>query len=171
MCDFESTTTADGCAGESEGAAPSWKRAGVWTKLPQRWTSLVLDPTDRVAVQILRYTAVGGLAFVVDFGTLVLLTSVVGLHYLVSAAIAFLAGLTTNYVLSTTWVFQKRTFSDARLEFLLFAGIGLVGLGFNEVLMWLLTDVVGLHYTFSKLGSTGVVFLWNFLVRRYFLFR
>lgn len=106
-----------------------------------------------------------------DFSILVLLTAMAGLHYLVSAALAFVAGLTTNYVLSTVWVFQKRTFSDARLEFLLFAGIGLVGLGFNEVLMWFLTDLVGVHYAFSKLGSTCVVFLWNFLVRKYFLFR
>lgn len=171
MFDPDSTTTANRYADEALGAHESQTPAGVLDGLRWRWASLIVDPTDRLAVQIFRYTAVGGLAFVVDFSALVLLTDVAGLHYLVSAALAFIAGLITNYLLSTAWVFQKRTFSDGRLEFLLFAGIGLVGLGFNELLMWLLTDFVGLHYTFSKLGSTAVVFLWNFLVRRYLLFR
>lgn len=132
---------------------------------------LIVNPTSRLTVQFLRYTVVGGLAFLVDFCVLVLLTSTAGMHYLLSAAVAFMAGLTTNYVLSTVWVFQKRVFSDPRLEFLLFTGIGLIGLGFTEVLMWLLTDTVGLHYVFSKLVSTIVVFLWNFLARRFLLFR
>jgi hypothetical protein len=37
-------------------------------------------------VQIVRYTFVGGLAFLVDFGVLFALTQFLGIHYLVSAA-------------------------------------------------------------------------------------
>jgi putative flippase GtrA len=132
---------------------------------------VIIDPTDSLTVQFLRYTVVGGCAFLVDFSVLVLLTSFVGLHYLISAALAFLAGSVTNYALSTAWVFHQRTFSDRRLEFLLFAGIGLVGLGLNEALMWLLTDGVGLHYMLSKLGATFLVYFWNFLARKFCLFR
>jgi putative flippase GtrA len=36
--------------------------------------------------------------------------------------------------------------------------------------MWLLTDGVGVHYMGSKAASTAVVFLWNFLARRFALF-
>jgi putative flippase GtrA len=132
---------------------------------------LVSDPTDNLVVQFLRYTVVGGFAFAVDFTVLVVLTSVMGLHYLISAALAFTLGLATNYALSTIWVFHKRTLANRQLEFLVFAGIGLVGLGLNEALMWLLADKVEVHYAVSKLGATFLVHLWNFLARRFCLFR
>ena len=65
---------------------------------------LFVAPTDNWFIQFFRYFFVGGFAFVVDYGLLVLLTEVFGLHYLVSATISFIAGLVVNYLLSTSWV-------------------------------------------------------------------
>lgn len=156
-------------SGETVAPAPARAASAVqWANCMCR--RIVVDRTNSLLVQFLRYTVVGGFAFVVDFALLVLLTSLAGLHYLISAVLAFLAGLTTNYVLSVVWVFHQRTYSSRRLEFLLFGGIGLVGLGLNEILMWLFTDRVGLHYTISKLGATFFIYLWNFLARRFCLF-
>ena len=63
-------------------------------------------------IQFFRYTFVGGIAFLVDFGTLVLLTEVLNLHYLISAGIAFILGLTVNYLLSISWVFNNRAMDN-----------------------------------------------------------
>jgi putative flippase GtrA len=132
---------------------------------------LLREPTDRLLVQLARYVVAGGLAFVVDFGSLFLLTEFGGLHYLLSAAIAFCLGLVTNYLLSIVWVFNRRTLSNRWLEFLLFGLIGLAGLGLNELILWFLTDRMGLHYLASKMVSAVLVLLWNFLARRFSLFR
>jgi putative flippase GtrA len=126
---------------------------------------------DRVSDQLLRYAVVGGIAFVIDFGSLWLLTELAGIHYLLSAAIAFILGLTTNYLLSITWVFGRRSLENKWLEFGIFALIGIVGLGLNELIIWFFTEWVHFHYLVSKIVSTIVVFLWNFFVRRYLLFR
>ena len=69
---------------------------------------LVRDPTDSTLVQLLRYTFVGGVAFVCDFGALYALTEFAGLHYLISASLSFLLGLGVNYALSVLWVFSRR---------------------------------------------------------------
>ncbi len=127
--------------------------------------------TDSTLQQLARYVVVGGLAFVIDFGSLYLLTSHAGLHYLASAALAFLLGLTANYLLSRTWVFQNRTLSSTTIEFLAFAGIGLVGLGLNEVIMWCGSEFLHLHYLLAKIVSTAIVFIWNFTARKLTLFR
>jgi putative flippase GtrA len=127
--------------------------------------------TGDVRIQFFRYLFVGGLAFVVDFGTLWLLTSRFGLHYLLSAAFAFLAGLAVNYLLSIAWVFKERRMSSRREEFLGFGAIGLAGLGFNEAGMWLLCGLAGLDYRLAKIVTTAVVFLWNFGARKMMLFR
>ncbi|HEX8986075.1 MAG TPA: GtrA family protein, partial [Bryobacteraceae bacterium] len=81
--------------------------------------------------EFLRYIVVGGLAFLVDAGTLFLLTALAHVPYLVSAAAGFLLGLVANYVLSRRWVFRNRTLSSTAVEFTVFTLIGLVGLGLN----------------------------------------
>lgn len=127
--------------------------------------------TQSTSVQLLRYTVVGGVAFLVDFGSLFLLTDGLHIHYLQSAAIAFLLGLTTNYLLSVNWVFGRRNVSRRSVEFGIFAAIGIAGLGLNELFIWLFTERVGFHYLVSKMCSTALVFLWNFFARKLSLFR
>lgn len=113
----------------------------------------------------------GGFAFLIDFGTLFVLTEYVKLHYLVSAAIAFSFGLTVNYLLSILWVFSHHTFKNRWLEFLLFMSIGLVGLGLNELFLWILTDLLMIYYLISKVITTIIVYLWNFFARKVLLFK
>ncbi|MBQ9399321.1 MAG: GtrA family protein [Bacteroidales bacterium] len=124
-----------------------------------------------LAGQLLRYGVVGGIAFVVDYGSLWLLTEVCGLHYMASAAIAFLLGLICNYVLSTRWVFGESRIRSKWAEFAAFAVIGVIGLGLNELIIWVGTDLLGLHYMLSKVISTVIVFFWNFLARRFLVFK
>ena len=140
-------------------------------EMPDRLQQLLVTETENTMVQLLRYTVVGGFAFVVDFGLLVILTELAGINYLISAAIAFVAGLTINYLLSIRWVFASRTLESRSAEFTLFAIIGIVGLGLNELFMWILTDIIGWHYLGSKIATTVIVFFWNFLARRFILFR
>lgn len=139
--------------------------------LAQVVRSRVLSKDDSFIGQLFRYTIVGGFAFVVDFGSLVLLTSVFHVYYLYSAALAFILGLSTNYALSVTWVFSRRTLSSRYAEFVIFAWTGIIGLGLNELIMWLFTDIAHQHYTVSKIVSTFLVFSWNFLSRKFILFR
>ena len=127
--------------------------------------------SDNILIQLFRYTIVGGFAFVIDFGSLWALTEFAGLHYLVSAAIAFVLGLSTNYLLSVLWVFNRRTVEKRSTEFLIFATVGLVGIGVNELMIWSLTEYAGFHYLASKIASTVVVYMWNFGARKALLFR
>ena len=133
--------------------------------------TLLKDKPDSLIGQLLRYAVVGGISFVVDYGSLWLLTEKAGLPYLWSAAIAFILGLICNYLLSTAWVFGESRIKNAWGEFLAFAIIGLVGLGLNELIMFGCTDGLGFHYMLSKIVSTGIVFFWNFLARRFLVFK
>ena len=126
--------------------------------------------TDNTLLQLFRYTFVGGFAFIVDFGLLYLLTEYANCHYLASAAIAFIAGLVVNYVLSKLWVFDKSSYTSRMAEFLMFALIGVIGLGFTELLMWLFTDIIGAYYIVSKILTTALVYFWNFFARKFFIF-
>jgi putative flippase GtrA len=100
----------------------------------------------------------------------VLFTEAAGLHYLASAALSFCVGTSVSYTLSILWVFRTRRFSSRLLEYVLFVGVGAVGLGLNEVLLWLLTDPLGLFYMASKVVAAALIFFWNFWARKLILF-
>jgi len=126
--------------------------------------------TSNLTIQLLRSLVVGGVAFVVDFSALYALTEFGLLHYLVSSSLAFLAGVSVNYSLSIVWVFNQRTLDNRIQEFTIFALIGVVGLLLNLSMMWFFTEMLRLHYLNSKIAATILIFLFNFAVRRAFLF-
>jgi len=126
--------------------------------------------TNNTLLQLLRYTFVGGFAFLIDFGTLLILTEYLHIYYLVSAGIAFIIGLILNYVMSVNWVFNSRAIENPIAEFLLFTIIGVIGLGFNEVFLWILTEVFAIYYLVSKIITSILIYFWNFFARKTLLF-
>ncbi len=131
---------------------------------------LLKGETGSTQVQLFRYLWVGGFAFIIDYGSLFVLTEFFYVDYLLSAAISFILGLVVNYILSTMWVFSESRLNNKWAEFIGFATIGIVGLLLNEIIMYICCEIFGIYYMFSKLCSTGVVFFWNFFARKIALF-
>jgi putative flippase GtrA len=132
---------------------------------------LLKDQTNKTRIQLFRYLFVGGAAFIIDFLSLYILTDFFGIYYLISAAIAFILGLFVNYFLSISWVFNKRKLNNRTFEFGIFALIGIVGLGLNEVFIWFFTQELQIYYLLSKIFATVIILFWNFFVRKFLLFR
>ncbi len=118
-----------------------------------------------------RYVVVGGVAFVCDAGMLYYVTQFLRVNYLISAPIGFLIGTLVNYALSRTWVFERRTLKNRSAELTIFTLIGVVGLGLNELILWLFQSKLGIYYMFAKGVSGAVVIVWNFGARKLVLFR
>lgn len=121
--------------------------------------------------EFIRYGFASAAALVLDTGLLWFLTDIAGLSYLLSGALSFTAGLILVYYASVYWVFAKRVVASRTAEFAIFALIGLVGLGFNEAILYLFTGIFGFYYLVSKIASVIVVFSWNFAARKWVLFR
>ena len=132
--------------------------------------SIFLKPTNNVFLQLVRYTFVGGVAFLVDFVLLFVLTEYCHLYYLYSATLSFLAGLVVNYLLSKVWVFSRQKIKNSVIEFFIFSLIGVIGLGFNNFFLWLFTEHGNINYLLSKVFTTIIVYFWNFFARKYILF-
>jgi len=131
---------------------------------------IFLQNTDNTFLQLFRYTFVGGIAFIADFGLLYILTEYIHFHYLLSATLSFIVGLIINYSLSKLWVFSSNTIKKRWVEFIVFSLIGIVGLGLNNLFLWIFTDYCSIYYMWSKILTTVIVFFWNFLARKFILF-
>ena len=117
---------------------------------------------QKLLAQIVKFGIVGVIAFAIDFGVLVFLTEVFGLNPVVSATISFIVSVIFNYLASMRYVFSHREGMSRQREFVIFVVLSAVGLGINDALMWLGTEVVTLDYRLVKLVATAVVMVWNF---------
>jgi putative flippase GtrA len=48
----------------------------------------------------------------------------------------------------------------------LFIGSSIVGLGLNQVFMWLFVEKMGIYYMISKVIATIIVMIWNYVMKR-----
>ncbi len=118
--------------------------------------------------QILKFGVVGVIAFFIDYSLLYLLTEFFHIHYMVSSIISFTVSLVFNYIASIYWVFdvkKKQTYK----EIIVFTILSVIGLGINQLVMYLMTDIGKIYYMLSKLVATAIVMVWNFITRKIFI--
>ncbi len=117
-----------------------------------------------------RYGVASAAALVLDVTAYLALIHLGDVHYLVAAPIAFMLGLALVYFLSARWAFTLRRYADARVEFAIFAAIGLAGLGLNQAVIYAGVSRLALTPEAAKLVSAALVFLFNFSARKLLLF-
>lgn len=122
-------------------------------------------------IQVFRYFISGGTAFVLDFSTLWFLTEIVNFHYLVSSILANGVGLITTYIFSIFWIFDNRVIKNRGLEFFIFIMIGVIGAILTIVSMWIITELIGVHYLVSKIITALLVSLGTFVLKKKVLFK
>mgnify|MGYP000322072589 FL=1 len=74
-----------------------------------------------------------------------------------------------NYILSVRWVFEVDENGDKRKEFVIFIVLSLIGLGLNQLLMWVFVSMIHIFYMVAKIIVTAIVMLYNFITRKLFL--
>lgn len=119
--------------------------------------------------QLIRFGFVGGSAFLIDYGIMILLTEVFSIDYLVSSGISFSISVIYNYIMSIFWVFNVDKEKNGVTNFAIFMVLSIIGLGINQLIMWLMVDKAGVFYMFSKIVATAVVMVYNFITRKIFL--
>lgn len=119
--------------------------------------------------QLIRFGFVGGTAFLIDYGIMILLTEAFGVNYLVSCGVSFSVSVIFNYIMSILWVFNVDKEKGSAVNFMIFLVLSVIGLGINQVLVWLMVDKAGIFYMISKIAATAVVMIYNFTTRKIFL--
>lgn len=121
-------------------------------------------------LELARYFVASAIALGVDTG-LYALGLRLHLGYPLAAVAGFLGGLAAAYLISVRWAFRTRRLGDARIEFIVFAAIGVLGLLLTESLLWLQIDVLAFAPVPAKLVASCGVFFFNFGARKLLLFK
>lgn len=122
--------------------------------------------------QFLKFGVVGGVAFLIDYGVLMLLNVGFGVDSVIAAAISFCISVVFNYVASMRFVFEHRDDLSRKKEFVIFIILSAIGLGLNEICMGAGKVILGetpFMVTVAKLIATAIVSVWNFFSRKKWL--
>jgi len=125
-------------------------------------------------LRLVKFCLVGLSGVFVNIGLLWLLTDIVGLFYLISAAISIESSIITNFILNNLFTFYDRTspvpnsFSSRLMKFNF---IALVGLGLNIGVLWLFTEVFGIYYLVSEMGGIVAATLWNYVLSTWWVWK
>lgn len=117
--------------------------------------------------KFISYFFVGGVSAIVEWTFFAIFNIL--LNYVLSTIIAFMFSTTFNYFLGKYFTFKdyKQSKKDIISVFIV-SGMGLL---FNVLFMYIFIDVIHLPYEIiSKILSTGLVFIWNYISRRLFIY-
>ncbi|MEI8377448.1 MAG: GtrA family protein [bacterium] len=126
---------------------------------------------ERLLREYYRYIIVGLLITALDFSMLTVQVEFFNIYYLLAVGLSFSLASVLHYYLSANWIFVQSTAPKNLQSFFIFFIIGVTGLCILEGLMFFFVEIIDLHYLFAKVFATGIIFSFNFLAKRFLLFR
>jgi len=141
------------------GQSKAGMREGL-TYLSQLWQ---LRFGDEQYGRLLAFMVVGASGVIVNSILMAVATEWLGVHYLISAALATVGSTIWNFIFTEVWVFQSRPIAQGRsLRFTLFLLMNVGALALRGPIMFTLTSGLGIHYLLSNLISLAALMLIRF---------
>lgn len=118
--------------------------------------------------KFISYFFVGGMAAIVEWVSFAIFNNLFG--YMAATIIAFVLATTFNYFLGKKLTFKnyKHTNKDILGVFI----VSGIGLGLNILFMYIQIEFIHIPYEMiAKIIATGLVFIWNYISRRIFIYK
>lgn len=145
----------------------------------------------KLFAQIMKFGVVGvvcfGIDYIIGLSVMKMIVKLGGdplfeLASMAGSALGFTVSVIINYILSFKFVFERKEGLGRREEFAVFLILSVVGLGLNQLIIWVCVGPVyggiaflqkilnyDLAYTGAKVIATAIVMVYNFVTRKIFL--
>lgn len=130
---------------------------------------LAITLSKEFVFKFLRFGLVGFSGIFVDFGTTYLLKEKLKIHKYIANSSGFLLATISNYLLNRYWTFQSQD-PKAFEQFGKFFVIALIGLLFNNLIIYILNDKLKINFYLSKVFAIAAVSIWNFFANYIYTF-
>lgn len=124
---------------------------------------------EKLLVQIFKFIVVGGIATIIDWIIYFILYKFVKIDPLIGNLIAFSISAIYNYWASCKYVFEVTKEKGKTRLFIEFMVFAFIGLGINELLIWIFYTQLHWNAMLVKVMATILVMVFNFITRKKFL--
>lgn len=119
--------------------------------------------------QFLKFGVVGLLGTVIDFFFTWLCKEKLKWNKFLANSIGFMLAATSNYILNRIWTFESDN-PDVGREYFSFFIVSVIGLGLNNLILFLLHEKGKMNFYLAKAFAIALVTLWNFVANYFFTF-
>ncbi len=119
--------------------------------------------------ELFLYLIVGGIATLSEWGIFFAL-DLCAVHYALATLIAYLLSTFVNWLAGRLLVFKENRPSILK-EIASIYLASILGLLLNLLIMWVAVDLLSVNEMISKILATALVFAYNFLVRKFLIYR
>lgn len=116
-----------------------------------------------------KFGIVGFIGMCVDFFVTWLLKEKLRLNKYVANSIGFTCAVINNFYINLKWTFQVSG-QNTNIYLIKFILISIVGLGLNNMFVYIFNERLSLNFYVSKALAVVCVFAWNFSANNYFNF-
>jgi len=120
--------------------------------------------------QIFKFIIVGGFCASLEFITFNIFISFFKIDYLIANVMSILIAVSINYLLSRAFVFEKSRYSK-RDEFLSFVLFSVLAILLNQMILWVLFEVIKFDIRLCKALAIVIVAFFNYLTKKYIVFK
>lgn len=132
--------------------------------------NIKLDPArESLLIQIFKFVIVGGIATIIDWLIYFILYKFIKLEPIIANIISFSVSVIYNYYASCKYVFKVNKEKSKTRQFTEFIIFSLIGLGINELLIFIFVNKLSWNAMLVKILATIIVMVFNFITRKKFL--
>ncbi len=124
---------------------------------------------DKRFVYFIKFGITGLSGLFLDFLVTWFFKDVLLLQKFLANAIGFTVAVINNYFINRKWTFKSEQKIPRQLVIFFLAS--LVGLTLNTLVVYLFNEVWLLNFYLSKIIAVAIVFIWNFTVNYFFVFK
>ena len=122
------------------------------------------DNQIKLLVQIFKFVIVGGIATLIDWIIYFICYHFIGIEPLIANIISFTISVIYNFWASIKYVFDVK--GNNKRNFIIFVVFALIGLGINEIIIFLLHNKLLWNAMLVKIIATAIVMVFNFVTRK-----
>ena len=122
------------------------------------------------AKEFLLYLLVGAISTMIEWIFFYVLNGALNINYLLATSFAFIFSTFGNWFLGRLLIFKNKNLYLIKEIFKIYF-VSLFGLCLNLIIMFFAIEKFNMKNILAKILATGIVFAWNFLIRKYVIYK
>jgi putative flippase GtrA len=120
--------------------------------------------------KLIKFMVVGFSGMCLDFSTTWFLKEKIKINKYLANSSGFILAATSNYFFNRVWTFHSHN-QQVITEYFSFITISVIGLGINNLIIFLLSEKLKMNFYLSKIFAIIVVTAWNFVMNYLITFK